>query len=298
MTEPRRLLSVSPNPLTRALLAAGREEAPSSEARLGAAIAIGIAGGLATTAVAGGASAATGMASGAGGGTGTAIASKWLGTMGVLKLVGTTIVSGALVVGAVHEHRQLAARAASSRVRTVASVAPRPSVATKGSARSAIAAPSSPPPPPMEAAPPIELATSAPSSTPLPATLRAEPTAAPATPPVPARAKEARPSAAQPTLDQASLRDEVERLDGARSALAGGQVVAVLAQVEAYDRAFPRGALAEEAELLRIEAMIQAGQPSAALVRVERLLARDGYGPHARRLRALLASLRSNESAR
>ena len=117
MTQLRRLTSTSPNPLTRALLAAGREDAPSRQARVNAAIAIGIAGGLATTATAGGAAAGTAT-------TGTVAASKSIGAATLLKVVGTTVVSGALVVGVVHEKQYLAAPAPLSSAHTVVAAAP------------------------------------------------------------------------------------------------------------------------------------------------------------------------------
>lgn len=287
MSEPRRLASVSPNALTRVLLDAGRDERPSREARLSAALAIGIGGSLATTAVAGGGAAGTGTA--------TAVTSKWLGTMGVLKLVGSTIVSGALVVGVIHEQHEVAAPTDASSMHSVA-----------GAARAAAGALSRPgmpasrtpalPAPPAEAVPaPAPSVAIRPPPPALSAPLRSDLAVAPSA----ASSREASPVSHGIASDSegASLRDEVQALDGARAALADGHAATALKGLEAYDRAFPRGFLRDEAELLGIEAIAQTGNLLAAGARAEGLLARDEHGPHARRIRALLASLRRDSGA-
>lgn len=287
MKELRRLRSTSPNPLTRELLAAGRNEGPSRDARRNAAIAIGLAATATTTATAGGAAAGTA--------TGTAAASKWLGGLGLLKLVGATVVSGAVVVGVAHEANK------ANQASHLASVLP-PAMNAAMSARAPTAAarvksPESPQPLPL-ATPPIEER----KETPPPSAETAGVASAfppPMRPlPFPPVARGASP-AASPVhgVEDATLREEVERLDRVRASLAAGRSAVGLAELDAYDRAFPNGALGDEAELLRIETLAQMGALAAARSRAERLLARDEHGPHARRVRALLASLPRDGSA-
>lgn len=214
-----------------------------------------------------GAAVTTAVAGAAGTATGTAAASKWLGAMGLVKLVGATAVGGALVVG-------VAARQP-WRVETP----PAPCASPKQ-------APVSAPPPAVgnprelasvDDAPPIAVARPAPPASSARATLRSSP---------------------PPAAADATLRLEVERLDHARATLARGDAVAALAECRAYEAAFPRGALGDEAALLRVEALAQGEDTRAAMFAAEGLLARDPEGPHARRLRALVASLRARAGRR
>jgi hypothetical protein len=273
MKELRLLSCASPNKLTRALLEAGRGDGPSREARANAAVAIGIAATVATTATAGGAVAATGTA------TGTVAASKWLGGLGLLKLVGATVVGGAFVVGVVREPRFLAS--------------PAPATSVVG-ARAPAYIRSANPVPSLQTAPQVALAVIEPAA---PAAAVIEPAAPAAAAWSPPRRSARPPSVAGlaassvASHEDATLRREVERLDRARAALLERRPDGVLAELKAYDRAFPDGALGEEAELLRIEALAQMGEVDSARRHVELLLARDEQGPHGRRLRALLASL-------
>ncbi len=277
MKELRPLGSESPNPLTRALLAAGRDDAPSPDARAAAAIAVGVAAGLATTAAAGGAAAGTA--------TGTAVASKWLGGLGLLKLVGATVVTTAVVVGAVHEQRQLRAPVSAPSTQVVAAAAvvrARPSMPVPLPAPAA----TTPPQVEAEAAPSVIVE---PTTTFVPAPLAHTARSA---------LRQTPHAAASRDVTDATLGDEVLRLDRARANVAEGHHASALAELAAYDRAFPKGALAYEAELLRIETLAQLGDVVTARARAERLLAREGHGPLARRVRALLASLPDAVGAR
>jgi hypothetical protein len=286
MNELGRLSKTSPNPLTRILLASAHDDAPSSGARLSAATAIGIAGGLAATATAGGAAAGTATGAAAGtAATGTVAASKWIGAASLIKLAGATVVSGALVVGVVQEQRHLATPASTPSVEAVAAVT-----------RARPAIPARPAPPTIYTAP----IAPAPFEAPSPATVAA-PTPLTAPPQV---TRVAHPIMAQPSAppspvapDEATLRDEVDQLDRAHALLTQGRAAEALTALAAYERAFPKRSLGDEADLLRIEALAKSGDVDAAKVHAERLLARDEYGPHARRVRALLASLRSGGGA-
>jgi hypothetical protein len=62
----------------------------------------------------------------------------------------------------------------------------------------------------------------------------------------------------------AALRAELAALDAVRSALANDNPTGALSLVATYFRAFPRGRLYPEAEVLRIDALAKAGQQSLA----------------------------------
>jgi hypothetical protein len=72
--------------------------------------------------------------------------------------------------------------------------------------------------------------------------------------------------AALPTdpVARASLTRELAALDRARMALASGDARGALAELDAHDRKFPRGRLALEAEVLRIDALAKTGHTSEA----------------------------------
>jgi hypothetical protein len=283
MNDFRPLGRSSPNPLTRELLASGRADRPSDGARRNAAIAIGIAATAATTATAGGAAAGTA--------TGTVAASKWLGGFGLLKLVGATVVSSAVVVGVAHEQGYF-----------VSAPPPATSVnASRAPAHSKAPRPSRPLPVTPQITPPEATAPQLTTAEPTPPEHEARVESPPsprlsANIPSPSLSPPAvghRPSPPVRSRDDMSLRDEVLRLDRARASLAEGRPRTGLVELDAYDRAFRNGALRDEAELLRIETLAKMGDVESARVRAERLLARDEQGPLARRVRALLASLSS-----
>jgi len=72
--------------------------------------------------------------------------------------------------------------------------------------------------------------------------------------------------AAIPTdpVARASLTRELAALDRARLALASGDARGALAELDAHDRSFPRGRLALEAEVLRIDGLAKIGRASEA----------------------------------
>ncbi len=120
------------------------------------------------------------------------------------------------------------------------------------------------------------------------ATAADAPLSAPAPPP-PSVAKT--PPAAPPALDPPralGLGQEVAALDRARDALAAGNAAGALRQVDEYEGQFPRGALAQEATALRIEALLQQGNRDAAVRLADRFLASNPKSPHAARIRLLV----------
>ena len=80
------------------------------------------------------------------------------------------------------------------------------------------------------------------------------------------------------------LADEVAALREARAALGAGQPSRALAALAAHEQRFPHGLLGIEAEVLRIEALAQAGDASAARTRAQRFVAAHPNTPYARRV--------------
>ncbi len=143
------------------------------------------------------------------------------------------------------------------------------------------------PAPPLAPARPLESApTPAPSTGPVP-----PPSAAPitASAPPPPRAVPA-----APAIDTASgLAEEVAAIDAARATLDRGDAAGSLGQLDAYQRRFPRGTLRQEAAVMRIDALLRAGDRRAARALADRLLA-AGPGPYAERIRSLREAAMSN----
>ena len=93
-----------------------------------------------------------------------------------------------------------------------------------------------------------------------------EPQPAAAAPSAGAARAEPRPASAPP------LAAELAALDTARASLSHSDPVAALAALDGYARAFPRGRLKLEAEVLRIGALAKSGQTEAARKRAEAFL--------------------------
>jgi hypothetical protein len=85
------------------------------------------------------------------------------------------------------------------------------------------------------------------------------------------------------------LADELDALDRARLSLAEGEARRALANLDAYERAFPGGRLQLEAEVLRIDALAKLGRKEAARERAESFLRRHPNSVLATRVRALVA---------
>jgi hypothetical protein len=92
----------------------------------------------------------------------------------------------------------------------------------------------------------------------------------------------------EPRPPALGLGQQVAALDRARDALASGNASGALRFVDEYDRQFPRGALAQEATALRIEALLQQGNRDAAVRLADRFLASNPRSPHAARIRLLV----------
>jgi TolA-binding protein len=88
-----------------------------------------------------------------------------------------------------------------------------------------------------------------------------------------------------------SLAEEVAALDKVRSAAQAHNPSLMLRLLNEYQREFPNGALAIEAQVLLVEALVQSGQTAAAMPLARQLLNAAPSGPHASRIRALLPGL-------
>jgi hypothetical protein len=86
------------------------------------------------------------------------------------------------------------------------------------------------------------------------------------------------------------VRAEVAALDEARHALARGEPARALSILDAYGARFPHGVMAPEATLVRIEALLKAGDRPAAERAATTLAATDPDNPYLARVQSLLAS--------
>ncbi len=97
---------------------------------------------------------------------------------------------------------------------------------------------------------------------------------------------------ASPAQSPSGLASEISLLDRARSALDGGDTNAALAALDEHGKKYETGALSEEAELLRLEALVQRGQTAAAVSQARAFLAAHPRSPHAGRVRRLMERAR------
>ena len=86
-----------------------------------------------------------------------------------------------------------------------------------------------------------------------------------------------------------ALRGEILLVDGARAALAEGAPARALRLVQRYTVRFPHGALAPEAQALRIEALAASGQPARARALARAFITEHPGSPLTERMARLLA---------
>jgi hypothetical protein len=118
------------------------------------------------------------------------------------------------------------------------------------------------------------------------------PVAAPPTPidtsPTPSASPSPPPTTETTPLPPRGLAGELAFLDEARKALAARDPRRALARLDAYDAAYPRGALSQEATILRIEALMAAGDTSRARELGHRFLEAHPNAVQGGRVRTLL----------
>lgn len=262
MSDPKRLIYGGSSELEVALLRSARADVPpaASRARVIAAI------GLATSAAAVTTTATTSAAAAKG--------ASWIGGTLALKLIGASVLVGAIGLGGL----------AYSRVRAR-------SAKTEGSPETAI----------VQRAPMVTSArpdgAPRPLSTFASASVVEPPVAPPLDPSRVAAAKASGASAIAPPRPSASsaaespLARELLLLDTARASMEGASYASALRTLDAHDREFPSGVLTEESQLLRIDTLSRMGDRAGARARGAAFLAAHPASPHASRVHEILASL-------
>ena len=270
MMDPKRLAVSSGNRLERALLVAGRPALPPTGAKeraLVAATAAAATAGLATT---------TATAGGALLKVTSIVGARWLVVLG-LAGVGAGAVGAAVVHGRAN-HAPIA-------VATPRNSAPVTVTAT--------GAPALPPgmiaqPPPVSLPAPVVPEPSA-SSVVVPQT-PASSAVVPSPPIASPRPLSAAPLAALPAeaASGSTTREELAWLDGARAAIHSGNPARALSVLDGYGAHFPHGVMAPEATMLRIEALVDAGDRPAARRAAEAFLGANPQSPYAARVRSMV----------
>ena len=95
-------------------------------------------------------------------------------------------------------------------------------------------------------------------------------------------------SSAHAARPPVTLAHELSSLDAARGLLARGDATGALARLDAYGRAYPRGRLGLEAEVLRIDALDESGRSDAARARAQAFLQHHPHSVLAARVRTRL----------
>lgn len=251
MKDPQRLLDHGATPEELRLLRAGAAEEPSPEAKQRLVVALGLGAGV---------SLPSSPASAAPKPAGTAGSS--LATGSELGLKGLIAIASGAVLGA----------ATLTTLLISSEAPPHPRVS---SAPSAPVVPKVPSPPAAASAAPKPNIADAPTLTPS------------ATPAPHKPAPSARGGATVP-VDSTSIAREIEAIDTVRKLVSQRQASAALSALAQYRKEFPRGALRQEAILLHIEALTQAGRLDAARALGQRFLREHPRTPHEKRVRALL----------
>jgi hypothetical protein len=271
MTEPQRLKDKYAGELEGALLRSARGDAPSARSRGRAFAALGVgsaiaAGPAATTAAVG----ATGA---------KAVAS--VGLFAAVKWGGIGLAVGALTVGGIQQVPKMLAgggdiHMAAASAPTFAATAPSEKIGP-GAAPEVPLAPE-----------PVEVATAVPPSPVVPrAAAPSDPRALPPIDPMRSSPPGAKAAVPAELLAESGLADEVAALDRARR-LAAGDPDRALALLDEYDRRFPRGDLAPEALVLRIEALVRGGERARAETLARSYLQSHPRSPHAKRIRTIV----------
>jgi hypothetical protein len=270
VTEPRPLIECSESPTTRDLLRSGLADAPPPEAMGRVALALGLTATAVAVAVPASAAAISGAAAG-----GFGAASKVSGVTGILvgKWLASGLVAGALVSGtaAVVEHARARSDGGAPRVGG-ASSATREVRAARSAAR-----PAQTPALGVEQAPDrretMEVAAPATNAK---ETLPSQPSAASSA------------STAPDTSASRALGAEAARIDAARRALGRGDVRRALIELDWYERSRVVGVLDREAELLRIQAHVRAGDGARAVELARGYLAKHPHDAYSARLTELI----------
>jgi TolA-binding protein len=126
-----------------------------------------------------------------------------------------------------------------------------------------------------------------PSVKPVPAKVEAPKSVAPAPVAVSELAVQNDPAPARPRpapSGAADLKEEIRLLDQARAAVHAGESNEALALLAKYNRRYPRGQFRQEAQVLRVAALEQAGNKKAAVELGKRFVAAHPESPHVERV--------------
>lgn len=115
--------------------------------------------------------------------------------------------------------------------------------------------------------------------------------AAPSIAPPPPVPREALPRAASPAPNAKApsneLGEEMRLIDSARAHVTSGAAKKALSVLAAYDRRFPRGALRQEAAVLRVEALEKSGDEKRAAELAKKFVSEHPNSPHVERVQNL-----------
>ena len=273
MSDPERLVESSESEVERLLLRAGRDGAPREARRRTLLAATGAVTGSTLTA-----GNATGAAAAGKAALGAKVASlvslKWAAVIGLASL---GAVAGTIAVGTARDG--LSARSAAPSADAEKAEAPR--AARAFAAPSPLRTSAAPPSSPSVSSPSMPSAPPAPSTS-VPVLVHRVPPAEGAPSTVPGGAARASVGA--------SAAVELTMLDEARSAIARGDPARALSTLDEYAGWFPHGALAPEASVLRIEALVAAGDRPAAMRAAQSFLQANPTSPYVQRIESLLGA--------
>lgn len=278
--DPKRFLDGDDAAFETQLVRAGRRETAPDGAAQRAAVALGLAAGSA---------AVTSGAGAAGLGTAGGVAGfAKVSLVGIGKWFGIGILSGLVVTTGFHVVTRLGA-------------APGAAESTTGAGLDAVRPPRPAPPPSSpanQASPPAEAPAVASDEAAQKAEAAREPAAAarpaPHSKSAPKKETEAEPRAEASAAPEeteprpASLSAELALLQEARRALVAHEPARVLAVLQRYSGSPRSGLLDSEADVLRVEALVQAGRRPEAAALAASALAAAPEGPHAARFRQIV----------
>jgi hypothetical protein len=188
-----------------------------------------------------------------------------------LALVGGLLVTAGLLATAA-VRRDASAPPSSAAPRTTAIAPPSPAAATPEpvpAQTSSVAVDQLPQALSPQAAPsPISSSNSNPSSNPIPHSVS---------------------GASASAEDKDSFREQLALVESARHSLSQGKANDCLATLRRYDTKYPTGLFTAEVQVVRVEALMAAGQSDKAYDLARRLVSEAPHGPYADRLRALLS---------
>jgi hypothetical protein len=110
----------------------------------------------------------------------------------------------------------------------------------------------------------------------------------------PTQSREGAPEVAPIVPAASSLPAEVRLLDEARGSLSAHEPAKAIATLDRYDTAFPGGVLRPEARVLRIQALLDAGDRASATRLADELFRVDPSGPYAQRVRKMIGAQGTN----